>query len=408
MGNFRQMLELSSRHVAMNYYLDNFINEVGGPNENYAREIMELHTLGAENYFPLAQPGEIPQTSIPLPWGNNGSDVMVPVADGYADDDVYAAMRMLTGWRIKDNSGRASSNREDNAEFFFYEPWHDTFEKTILGHQWGNNAIAPNDILEFFDLLAYHPGTARHIAGKLCRRFISHNPPQGVIDEVAQTFYDNRYASDQLERTYRTLLNSDAFKDPANWGVIKKRPMDLLVSALRVGGSNWLPTPTDRQSWDIINRYMGRAGNRPFYWRSPDGYPMDEQHWLGSNSLLYVLRGIDFLCDRDRDRGIDALMPVLYTSENASVNALPDHSPNSLCSFWLNQVLGYTPGGGWVGQPLHNALTDFMARNPDDPSLWPKDAPFPDIGENRFPFYVNERLRGMVKLALSTPEFQYR
>jgi len=131
MGNFRQMLELSSRHVAMNYYLDNFINEVGGPNENYAREIMELHTLGAENYFPLAQPGEIPQTSIPLPWGNNGSDVMVPVADGYADDDVYAAMRMLTGWRIKDNSGRASSNREDNAEFFFYEPWHDTFEKTI-------------------------------------------------------------------------------------------------------------------------------------------------------------------------------------------------------------------------------------------------------------------------------------
>ncbi len=106
MGNFRQMLELSSQHAAMQHYLDNYINQVGGPNENYAREVMELHTLGSENYTPLAEPEDIPTSSIPMPWGNNGQDIMVTVADTYADNDVYSAMRMLTGWKIKDRSDR--------------------------------------------------------------------------------------------------------------------------------------------------------------------------------------------------------------------------------------------------------------------------------------------------------------
>lgn len=408
MGNFRQMLELSSRHAAMNYYLDNYINEVGGPNENYAREVMELHTLGAENYLPLEDPNNIPRSTIPLPWGNNGADVMVEVADSYCDDDVYAAMRMLTGWKLKDRSDSANADYQDNAEFFFYEPWHDTFEKTIVGHAWGNNAVAPGDILEFFDLLAYHPGTARHIAGKLCRRFISHNPPQSIIDATAQVFYDNRYANDQLEQTYRFLLTSDEFKDPANWGTIKKRPMEMMVSALRVGGSNWNPSMDDRHAWDVINKYMGRAGNRPFYWPSPDGFPMDEQHWLGSNSLMYMLRGIDWICDRDSSDTNNALMPIALSTLIAGVNELPDHSPNNLTSFWLDKVLGYTPPGGWQGTELHDTLSDFLMRSPTDPSLWPKTSPFPDITSNSWPVYIHERLRGMVKLALSTPDFLYR
>ena len=68
-GNFRQMLELSSKHTAMNYYLDNYINQVAGPNENYAREIIELHTLGAENYISLGDPDEVPQTEYTFSWG---------------------------------------------------------------------------------------------------------------------------------------------------------------------------------------------------------------------------------------------------------------------------------------------------------------------------------------------------
>ena len=245
MGNFRQMLELSSQHIAMQYYLDNYINQVGGPNENYAREVMELHTLGAENYIPLGSPSSINKTSIPLPWGGGGSDVMVPISDQYVDGDVYEAMRMLTGWKIKDNSSKAHSAYEDSGEFFFYEAWHDNGSKKILGHQWETFAVAPGDIRQFFDLLSYHPGTARHIAGKLCRKFISYEPPQAVIDAVADTFYQQRYAPDQLEQTYRTLFQHTVFKDAANYGKLFKRPLDAMVSAMRVCESEYAPAIGD-------------------------------------------------------------------------------------------------------------------------------------------------------------------
>ncbi len=296
----------------------------------------------------------------------------------------------------------------DNGEFYFHEPWHDKFEKTILGHRWGNNALAPNDIREFFDLLAYHPGTARHIAGKLCRRFINYNPPQGVVDSVAATFYNNRYAPDQLERTYRTLLNSSAFKDPANWGVILKRPMDSLVSAMRVANTNYIPAPSDRNSNSIFSTYLGRGGHRPFYWSSPDGYPMEEQHWMGGNALMYVLRGFDFICDRDTGDQNEAMVPLLRDTQEADPAELPDHSPNQLAAFWLNRILGYTPNGGWQGTTQHAAVMKFMQQSSlDQFANQGEDEPFPDIAAN-YPLYPHERLRGMVKLIMSTPDFLYR
>lgn len=407
MGNFRQMLELSSQHVAMQYYLDNYINEAAGPNENYAREVMELHTLGAENYVPLATPSSINKTEIPLPWGNAGSDIMVPIADQYVDDDVYSAMRMLTGWKIKDNAGRVYSNYEDTGGFFFYEPWHDIFIKIILGHMWADNAVAPGDIREFFDILSFHPGTARHIAGKLCRRFISHEPPQAAIDDVAETFYQNRYADDQLEQTYRTLFQHAAFKDTLNYGKLFKRPLDTMVSALRVCESGYAPTIGDSNYWSIIYYYLSRAGQQPFAWPAPDGYPYEQEHWQGSNGLLYLMRGLDWICDRDYSNE-NRVMPILEITLAASAQELPLHSPNALTTFWLNRILGYTPDGGWPGTELHTTLRDFMSQNPGDPGLWPVDIALPDISSNSYPYYIHERLRALVKLILSSSEFLHR
>jgi uncharacterized protein (DUF1800 family) len=407
LGNFRKMLVLTSQHAAMQYYLDNYMSQVGGPNENYAREVLELHTLGAENYAGLSDPASIPKSAIPMPWGAGGADIMVSVADQYVDDDVYSAMRMLTGWKIKDRASNASSDYSDTAEPYFYEPWHDNFEKTILGHHWGNNIGAPADILQFFDLIAYHPGTARHIAGKLCRRFIGPNPPQAVIDAVAQTFYEHRYANDQLERTYRTLFTSSAFKDPANRGTILKRPMEAIISALRVCGSDWTPYVGDNWSWNIISYYMGRAGQRPFYRLSPDGFPQEASYWMGANSLLYVLRSFDWMADRNASEQDQAVMPLLTITQNASQAALPDHSPNRLAAFWLERILGYTPNGGWESTPEFAAIRDFTCQNPDDPSRWPEDVPFPDLAA-RWPYYIHERLLGLVKLVLSLPQFLHR
>jgi uncharacterized protein (DUF1800 family) len=413
MGNFRQMLELSSQHIAMQYYLDNYINQVGGPNENYAREVMELHTLGAENYISLGDPGSINQTPIPMPWGDGSTDVMVSISDQFVDGDVYEAMRMLTGWKVKDNGGSDYADNTDSGEFFFYEAWHDGGGKTILGHHWYSSALAPDDILHFFDLLSYHPGTARHIAGKLCRKFISQNPPQAVIDAVADTFYQQRYADDQLEQTYRTLFQHAAFKDNANFGTLFKRPFDAIVSAMRVCESEYAPARGDSNYWRLVYYYMARAGHRPFYWPAPDGYPNEQEHWQGSNGLLYVLRSFDWMSDRYEYIGEDeiktyTILPILDITLAASETELPLHSPSALTSFWLNQILGYTPEAGWPGTELHTNLLDFMSHNPNDLGLWPDNGAIPDVGSNSGPTYFYDRLRGLVKLILSSSEFLYR
>ena len=400
LGNFRQMLELSSKHIAMGHYLDNYINQVAGPNENYAREIIELHTLGAENYVSLGDPNSISQTELDFPWGT------ALISDKYVDDDVYAAMRMLTGWKMKDSSSSSSANNQDTGEFYYYEAWHDKFEKTILGYEWGNFEANPEDIIRFLDILAYHPGTARHIAGKLCRRFISDAPSQAIIDAVADTFYQNRYAANQLEMVYQTLFLSEEFKDPNNYNTKLKRPFEMMVGALRASGSDFMPKPSDSDTNTIVTFYMQRAGQRPFIWPAPNGFPDEKEHWAGGTVLIYVMRFYDWMLDRNYNTP-DRVVPMMDITLNASAADLPSHSPNNLTSFWMNRILGYEPTGGWQGTDLHTALRDFMRQNSGDPQQWPADTPFPDITTLSNP-YIYERLRGLVKLILSTPEFMYR
>ena len=406
LGNFRQMLELSTKHIAMGHYLDNYINQVAGPNENYAREIIELHTLGAENYVSLGDPDNINRTLIPLPWGPGGADIDVSISDEYVDDDVYASMRMLTGWKMKDSSSSNSSNNEDTGEFFYYEPWHDKFEKTILGNEWGNFEANPEDILKFIDLLAFHPGTSRHIAGKLCRRFISDNPSQSIIDAVAATFYNNRHASNQLELVYQTLFLSNEFKDPANYNSKLKRPFESVVGALRAAGSDFMPIPGDSDTNSIVNFYLLRAGQRPFNWPAPNGYPDHKGFWTGGTVLIYVMRFYDWMFDQHFNENT-RIVPMMDITLDASLADLPSHSPNDLTSFWMKRLLGYEPNGGWLGTQLHTDLRDFMRQNSSDPQQWPEDVPFPDITTLSNP-YIYERLRGLVKLILSTSEFMYR
>ena len=406
LGNFRQMLELSSKHIAMQHYLDNYINQVGSPNENYAREMMELHTLGAENYVSLGDPNSINQTDIPMPWGTNGADIDVTISDQYVDDDVYSAMRMMTGWKIKDSTSSSSSNNQDTGEFYFYEPWHDTFEKTILGNQWGNFSSNPEDIDQFLDILAYHPGTSRHIAGKLCKRFISDNPSQTVIDAVANTFYQNRYAANQLEMVYQTLFLSAEFKDPNNFNKKLKRPFESIVGSMRAAGSDFMPKQNDSDTNSIVTYYLQRSGQRPFIWPSPDGFPDEKEFWSGGTTLVYIMRFYDWMLDRNYNTS-DRIVPMLEITLNASNADLPSHSPDDLTTFWMNRIIGYEPNGGWLGTDLHTKLRDFMRQNSSDPQQWPADFPFPDISTLSSP-YIYERLRGLIKLILSTPEFLYR
>ena len=398
MGNFRQMLELTAKHPAMLYYLDNYVNGRGDPNENYAREIIELHTLGAINYAgPNPGPGDINTISMPEFPGK-------AINDKYSDADVYEAMRFLTGWNIEDGGNPYGENEPNTGHWYFWEAWHDGLQKQLLGVQWpAFQGIS--EVYDMLDLLAFHPGTAKHIALKLCRRFISDNPPQSLVDQVATVFYDNRHQPDQLERVYRFLLNTPEFKDVSTWGSKLKRPFEVVVSAMRACGADFTVRPDDNESYYFMY-YFGRTGQRPFRWRAPDGYPDYRSFWEGGASLVHTWRVLDWLIDENAGNNDPDLMPIT----DITVSGLGTHTPNTLANFWLKKVLKWGPSGGeWYGTEVHRALRDFMSERPDDdPSPWPVDYPIDDITDNSWPYYWNERLRGLVKLVLSIPEFMQR
>ncbi len=398
-GNFRTMLEGVAKSPAMLYYLDNYTNSAGGPNENYARELFELHTLGAMNYY-----GLIPANQVPT--DGNGQPL------GYVDNDIYEATRCFTGWKVSDGSTRVEEDA-DTGRFYYHDAWHDRFQKSVLGTLIPNDQGPERDGLDVLDLLAYHRGTAQHIAFKLCRRLIGDNPPQSVVDAAAQTFYDNRNHQSQIKRTLKTILLSDEFSDVSTFPSKVKRPFEMVTSAMRAGRPQIVPRP-DHYDTDQLLWRIQRAGQRPFQWRTPDGFPDEGQFWLNGTSLIQTWRTIDWLLDEtDNDeRLLDVLVPV----ENGIPN-LQDRTPEKIVDFLMQRILGYVPPGstnGWIGDPVHTAVTDFYRQSHQDGKPpWPRDFPVgtddrPGIETDSWPYYWRQRLRGSASLIFSSPYFVQR
>ncbi|MEW6240659.1 MAG: DUF1800 family protein [Chloroflexota bacterium] len=231
LGKFRDLLSASAHSPAMLVYLDNAASTKDGPNENYARELMELHTLGVDG--------------------------------GYTQTDVEEAARALTGWTVRRRTG----------EFFFDARIHDDGEKTILG------AVFPagqgiRDGEQLIEMLAVHPATARYIATKLVIRFVSDQPPASLVERAAAAFTQT---DGDLVKVMSTILHSEEFR--ASLGGKLKRPFDFVVSALRQTSAE---TEADR----AILYLLTQMGQRPFFWPAPNGYPEAGAAWLNSNDLL--------------------------------------------------------------------------------------------------------------------------
>jgi len=241
LGNFRDLLGASASSPSMLFYLDNFLNVAAAPNENYARELMELHTLGVDG--------------------------------GYTEDDVKEVARCFTGWTIRfpgDPSGDPGT--------FKYEPAvHDTLEKVVLS----NTIVAggqQTDGEQVLDLLVSHPSTARFIATKLCRRFISDSPDAITVDAVANAFTTS---NGDIKTMLRALFATDAFRNTADLKFT--RPAEYLAGALRV-----LAPDTDYPSDNGILFFYAQLilGQSPFYWPTPDGYPDTKDYWANTGGLL--------------------------------------------------------------------------------------------------------------------------
>lgn len=365
LGNFRQMLEAVAKHPSMLYYLNQNNSSDAGPNENFARELFELHTLGAENYLGVRDPNSVEKDA-------DG------IAIGYVDNDVYEAARCLTGWRVDDDLGEWEDGIEKTGSFIYYKPWHDRFNKLVLGRYIEADQTDMKDGMDVLDLLANHPGTARHIARKLCRRFIADVPPDSVVQAAAATFMEFRSAPDQLKRVMETILLSSEFKQ--SWGNKIKRPQEAAYSMMRALNSDFTRVPSG------ISWLIGMMGQPIFERRSPDGYPDVKEAWANSMSILYRWNMAVGIADNwmDDDQG-RTMQTDVYGQTPAEIR-----TANGLADFWILRLLGRT-----IPDEGRAAIAAVMAQE------YGADEPLPDD-------HVQYVLPAMVEVILMSPEFQWK
>jgi hypothetical protein len=225
LGSFRDLVWASAHSPAMMIYLDNQANEKSAPNENHARELMELHTLGVDG--------------------------------GYSQQDVMELARCLTGWNVKEHFWLG--------DFVFKENLHDTGTKNVLGLTVANDGIREAE--QVIEMLVAHPSTARFICTKLARRFIADEPSQELIEKAAQTFLDTKGDIKSVLRVI--LLDGLPFAQPKY-----KRPAHFALSALRM-----LNAQTDGVA---VHEHLMRMGQAYFNWPTPDGYPDHSIAWQGN------------------------------------------------------------------------------------------------------------------------------
>jgi uncharacterized protein (DUF1800 family) len=267
LGNFRAFLEDVAKSPAMQYYLNNVSSQASPANENYARELFELHTLGREAYM-----NNLYNRWREVPGATEGKPT------GYIDEDVYEAARAFTGWTIADGTDNGKGSKFPNTgAAHYYEGWHDNYQKRVLGVELPPNQPPMADGKQVLDLVAFHPATARHICKKLCQRFISDAPSEGVIQKAVEVFIKNQKAPDQIKQVVRTILLSDECQNSV--GQKTKTPFELVASFIRTTEADF--TPTDGFFW-----LMNQTGYTLFEWQTPTGHPDKATYWLNPNMML--------------------------------------------------------------------------------------------------------------------------
>ena len=281
LGNFHDLLHASAKSGAMQFYLDNFLNQAVAPNENYARELMELHTLGVDG--------------------------------GYTEDDVKEVARCFTGWSLR------FPGDPNYGEFVFVPGIHDNQDKVLLGNLITVGGQADGE--QVLDILAVHPSTANFIANKLCQRFISDAPPQSAIDAVAAAF---TLSNGDIKDTLRALFATAAFLGEVDLKFT--RPSEYLAALVRSLAPD-TSYPLDKgQFWFFAQSILGQL---PFYWPTPDGYPDKQSYWANTGGLLNRWR-LSFLSFAGIIPGLDVIQvdyaPMLKGADTLAtvVDAITD------------------------------------------------------------------------------------
>ncbi|MCA0350941.1 MAG: DUF1800 family protein [Chloroflexi bacterium] len=293
LGKFRDLLLASAKSPAMLVYLDNAENvrpgvKVGkkklGLNENYAREVLELHTVGADA--------------------------------GYSQADVQAVARVLTGWTI------TRPNSDQPGLFQFLAKFHDLEAKRIDFLQLdlaADGGIEEGELL--LKLLAEHPKTAQRLAYKLCLRFVSDDPPADLVERVAQTYLQH---DTDIRAMLNVLFNSDEFLAAAQQKI--KQPMHLLISVIRATNSSI--TNQAFKGQNSLLEQLTSLGQMFFNWPPPDGYPQISSAWVNTGAMLSRWN-LAFALAEGRIDGLKTDIPK-FTKQQNQASQLVDTLANYL------------------------------------------------------------------------------
>jgi uncharacterized protein (DUF1800 family) len=222
-----------------------------GINENYARELMELHTLGVDG--------------------------------GYTQKDVQEVARCFTGWTILQPRGGGAAamallgreGRDDAGTFIFRPLMHDNGEKIVLGHKIPAGG-GMKDGLMVLDILAHHPSTAKFIATKLVRHFVSDDPPPALVDRAAQTFLKT---DGDIREMLKTIFSSREFNSREAYRAKIKRPFELVVSSVRT-------LDADTNGGPQVHQWIARMGQPLYGFQTPNGYSDVAENWVNTGALL--------------------------------------------------------------------------------------------------------------------------
>ncbi|MBM2620161.1 DUF1800 domain-containing protein [Actinoplanes sp. LDG1-06] len=236
-GRFADMLKASMKHPAMLTFLDNRSSTKAHPNENYARELMELHTVGLV----------------------------------YSEQDVQAGARLLTGLTVNKTTGA----------YLYDGSKHVTGAVEILGFKHANAtaAVGESAALAFADHLAMHPATAQRLATKLCQRFVADVAPASLVTKLAKVYLDNKTA---IKPVLKALFTSPEFA--AAIGQKTRTPIEDLTATIRTLGLG--PEKSGLQLLDALYNGLVYAGNAPFRWAPPNGYPDVAAAWASPSGFL--------------------------------------------------------------------------------------------------------------------------
>ncbi|HVD60746.1 MAG TPA: DUF1800 domain-containing protein [Gemmatimonadaceae bacterium] len=345
-----------------------------GLNENYGRELLELHTLGVDG--------------------------------GYTQQDVINVARALTGWTIRPP--------QMGGGFIFRPGVHDAGEKLVLGHKLpANRGIQDGE--DVLDIVSQSPATARFIATKLARRFISDNPPQAVINDGAATF---TRTNGDIREVVRTIITSNEFYSQQAFRSKVKSPFEVVVSAMRA--LNAQPDSTPRTAGAIA--YLGEP---LFGHQAPNGYPETGDAWMNTGAILNrinfgmavaanrlpgvsfaSLPAIDSLRDAPRSAQVDAVVSILLSgSASPDTRAVLMKGENPLASSAANTQMDSGANQNDV------ANNEMMRRNQGNRANGLLGGGGPRGNQQPQGFGSVPQLSGIaqiVGLALGSPEFQRR